>query len=539
MQNEDSSVCAWEEVVTKIHKSSLKENNLSDNVDQLTAKWVKLNCAYEVGSVVPRGELYASYVDDLRHRYSALSGSVQTFTNILRAVFPNVVLRLQSSSANSLPVFENIKMCKPHSNTCNHESPLASTNTCAHTSLVANHPLVQKMLADNMNTPTILNGHAIALVASAPVIDTNVPKEAIASTRTNLPASNFSEGSTRSSFLSVTSVQPATSLSPGQQVQTQLIAKSVVVKCLNGEKHSANNESVENGFGSSELTQFRVVGQVSNGNPPSNFHETCDETQMIQQPSTSTMTTVRDYCSASFVSDSPVSLKRRKVSVCTNTSPTTSTANVENYLCEWNGCGRHFSSACFVLYHCTKEHLHESRSMQCRWPRCDSTVRTKWSMVTHLQDHHCSEEALKTAARKRSEGSGVSLKPVSPERPREAVQHPGYSKNAAVEAIRRHAFNYLPRDITDDPEGPVTKSIRLTSCLILRNLARYSNDARRLLRRHESLLSWLSLSRVESSSALAQLLAELYSQPHSRRSSPHRPTSVPTALDAVKVSKAL
>lgn len=37
---------------------------------------------------------------------------------------------------------------------------------------------------------------------------------------------------------------------------------------------------------------------------------------------------------------------------------------------------------------------------------------------------------------------------MNPERPRDAQQHPGYSKNAAVEAIRRHAFNYLPRDIT-------------------------------------------------------------------------------------------
>lgn len=45
-----------------------------------------MNCVFEMGSVVPRGELYASYVDDLRHRYGALSGSVQTFTNIMRFI---------------------------------------------------------------------------------------------------------------------------------------------------------------------------------------------------------------------------------------------------------------------------------------------------------------------------------------------------------------------------------------------------------------------------------------------------------------------
>lgn len=46
-----------------------------------------MNCVFESGSMVPRGELYASYVDDLRHRYGALSGSVQTFTNIMRFIF--------------------------------------------------------------------------------------------------------------------------------------------------------------------------------------------------------------------------------------------------------------------------------------------------------------------------------------------------------------------------------------------------------------------------------------------------------------------
>ncbi|VDK32050.1 unnamed protein product [Gongylonema pulchrum] len=146
-------------------------------------------------------------------------------------------------------------------------------------------------------------------------------------------------------------------------------------------------------------------------------------------------------------------------------------------------------------------------------PKSTSSTRPKYSaagrvvMLLYVQNGPCDERSFA--------GQSLPLEPVNPERSREMVPHPGYSKNAAIEAIRRHAFNYLPRDITDDPEGPVTKSIRLTSCLILRNLARYSGDGRRLLRRHERLLSWLSLSRLESSSALAQLLAELYCQPPS------------------------
>ncbi|MFH4984535.1 hypothetical protein AB6A40_011244 [Gnathostoma spinigerum] len=182
---------------------------------------------------------------------------------------------------------------------------------------------------------------------------------------------------------------------------------------------------------------------------------------------------------------SSVCLKRRKPSTVRNfhrqeqAIASTSAAPVVEYLCEWNGCGRPFSSASSVLYHCTKEHIGHEQAIQCHWPKCDATVRAHWSMVTHLQDHHCNDPALQSAAKRRREGFGTPLGPVNPERPIEVQQHPGYSKNAAIEAIRRHAFNYLPRDITDDPEGPVTKSIRLTSCLILRNLARYSPDGRR------------------------------------------------------------
>ncbi|KAM3719608.1 SWI/SNF nucleosome remodeling complex component [Dirofilaria immitis] len=574
-------------------------------VEQLTSKWIRMNCVFEMGSVVPRGELYASYVDDLRHRYGALSGSVQTFTNIMRAMYPNVILRVQSSSGSNMPVFENIRMCRLNPNMNNHEN-FSATNADSHTSLVANHPLVQKMLTDNTNAPTILNGHTtVTVVATAAATEKKLVNETTSDTPAILPTSYLSEDVIRPSSSHVASVQPSTSLSIGQQicrmaidahdfipeqrhetkilrienasrtvvntmdeklhvsqVHNQVQSKNAVAKRFNGicDSRTINNESITNGF-DNELTQScgNTISQALNGNPTSSGSKDAKpvinvanaglETQMIH-PSTSAVGGARDddcdsLKSCASTSCSPVSAKRRRISVCSNSKPTTSSSDSDDYLCEWNGCGKRFSSASFVLYHCTKEHVGDDHSIQCHWPRCDSTVRAKWSMVTHLQDHHCNEVALKAAAKRRKEGHGLPLGPVNPERPREIVQHPGYSKNAAVEAIRRHAFNYLPRDITDDPEGPVTKSIRLTSCLILRNLARYSNDGRRHLRRHERLLSWLSLSRVESSSALAQLLAELYSHPTSSSSSypsssssPHR-TYVPTASNAITVAKAL
>ncbi|VDK67251.1 unnamed protein product [Onchocerca ochengi] len=517
-------------------------------VEQLTSKWIRLNCVVEMGSVVPRGELYASYVDDLRHRYGALSGSVQTFTNIMRAVYPNVILRVQSSSGSNMPVFENIRMCRMNPNMSNHEN-LTATNADSHTSLVANHPLIQKMLTDSSNSPAILNGHTtVTVVATAAATDKKSINEIANTTTTILPASYLSEDMILPSSSHIVNAQPSTSLSVGQQVcRVAIEAHDFIPE----QRHEAKILRVEN----ASRTVINTMDEkfaVSQAKPVINAAKAGTNTQMIHKPSTSAMGNAHDddcdsLKSCASTSCSPVSTKRRRISACSNSRPTTSSADCNDYMCEWNGCGKHFSSASSVLYHCTKEHVGDVHNIQCHWPRCDSTVRAKWSMVTHLQDHHCNEVALKTAAKRRKEGHGLPLGPVNPERPRDNVQHPGYSKNAAVEAIRRHAFNYLPRDITDDPEGPVTKSIRLTSCLILRNLARYSNDGRRLLRRHERLLSWLSLSRVESSSALAQLLAELYSPPSSPSSpsylssfsSPHRTYHVPTPLNAITVSKAL
>ena len=84
----------------------------------------------------------------------------------------------------------------------------------------------------------------------------------------------------------------------------------------------------------------------------------------------------------------------------------------------------------------------------------------------------------------------------------------------------------------DEKEGPVTKSIRLTASLILKNLVIYSSLGRswvfiliscfpklnffryfRRLRAYESHLSTISLSNVESSRTISQILFEMASAP--------------------------
>jgi len=65
----------------------------------------------------------------------------------------------------------------------------------------------------------------------------------------------------------------------------------------------------------------------------------------------------------------------------------------------------------------------------------------------------------------------------------------------------------------DEKEGPVTKSIRLTASLILKNLVIYSSLGRSRLRAYESHLSTISLSNVESSRTISQILFEMASAP--------------------------
>uniref|UniRef100_A0A158PAY4 ARID domain-containing protein n=1 Tax=Angiostrongylus cantonensis TaxID=6313 RepID=A0A158PAY4_ANGCA len=191
---------------------------------------------------------------------------------------------------------------------------------------------------------------------------------------------------------------------------------------------------------------------------------------------------VRIFCSSNSSSRSTSPTGDNSLEVCCKILMVVE--HIFDYMCEWDGCASVFPTSFAVLSHVAKDHIAEDGEQLCQWPGCDGTLRSRYY------------KAFLLPSRKRDE----------------VPHHPGYSKHAAIEAIRRHAFNFLPRDITDEPEGPVTKSIRLTSCLILRNLARYSSAGRHLLRRHERHLCWLALSRLESSHALAQLLSELHTQ---------------------------
>ncbi|XP_053496810.1 AT-rich interactive domain-containing protein 2 isoform X2 [Ictalurus furcatus] len=188
----------------------------------------------------------------------------------------------------------------------------------------------------------------------------------------------------------------------------------------------------------------------------------------------------------------------------------------QNFKCLWQACKRWFETPSQVFYHAATRHGNkEVYPGQCLWEGCEPFSRQRLSFITHLQDKHCSREALLAGLKleeTQGSNSNTSKSPPpagsspAPPRPQKAiVNHP----SAALMALRRGSRNLVFRDFTDDKEGPLTKHIRLTAALTLKNIAKYSDRGQKLVKRHENHLSVLALSNMEVSTTLAKCLYEL------------------------------
>ncbi|XP_076351665.1 uncharacterized protein LOC143247443 [Tachypleus tridentatus] len=178
------------------------------------------------------------------------------------------------------------------------------------------------------------------------------------------------------------------------------------------------------------------------------------------------------------------------------------------YICEWKGCDRIFKSPSAVLYHVYKVHAPTvNGEFFCEWDTCDKLKRKRLSLVTHLQDYHCTEQTFRSRALRRQQLATSGKTVLSPS----IVQppHPGYAPDAARLAIHRHSAQFInPREFMEEKEGHITKCIRITSALILKNLCINSELARSYLKRYEPELTLLAMSSMEASRILAHCLAE-------------------------------
>ncbi|XP_076249375.1 brahma associated protein 170kD isoform X2 [Calliopsis andreniformis] len=212
------------------------------------------------------------------------------------------------------------------------------------------------------------------------------------------------------------------------------------------------------------------------------------------------------------------------------------------YLCEWRGCLRQFKTPHEVYLHVCEAHCPTGgEEILCLWASCDSLKRRRFSLMTHLYDRHCNADTMSMRRKQLTVTGKAEVSTSTPPAP----HHPGYAPNAAFHAIKRHALEFVnPKELMqrptkpaaaisssssprpgqnpppeqDDNEGPVTKSIRLTAALILRNLVIYSTHGRRHLRAYEPHLAGVALSNVESSRTIAQVLYDMNDQ----SSSSHR-----------------
>lgn len=199
--------------------------------------------------------------------------------------------------------------------------------------------------------------------------------------------------------------------------------------------------------------------------------------------------------------------KNSKKKKSTEAGPTSAASSYSlEYMCEWLGCRRCFSSARLVFIHVTKVHVPPGPESVCQWQSCEPLRRKRWSLVTHLQDQHCSEAAQRSGCQRRAQQAQAPQQP-----PPSLQQAPAlvYPPDAAMQAIKRFQIKKPYPELAEQREGPVTKHIRLTSALILRNLARYSPHGRSLIKHWERQLSYMTMSAVESSTALAHCLWEI------------------------------
>uniref|UniRef100_A0A8C1F491 AT-rich interactive domain 2 n=1 Tax=Cyprinus carpio carpio TaxID=630221 RepID=A0A8C1F491_CYPCA len=188
----------------------------------------------------------------------------------------------------------------------------------------------------------------------------------------------------------------------------------------------------------------------------------------------------------------------------------------QNFRCLWQACKRWFDTPSQVFYHAATYHgSKDAYPGQCQWEGCEPFPRQRLSFITHLQDKHCSREALIAALKLEEQTGGQQSSAASQtaesarQPPQCILHHVSNDRSAGYRCVKLEMFNSCFFSAQDDKEGPMTKHIRLTAALTLKSIAKYSDCGRKLVRRHENHLSVLALSTMEVSTTLAKCLYEL------------------------------
>ncbi|ODM91680.1 SWI/SNF nucleosome remodeling complex component [Orchesella cincta] len=174
--------------------------------------------------------------------------------------------------------------------------------------------------------------------------------------------------------------------------------------------------------------------------------------------------------------------------------------NVIPYLCEWGDCNSRFLEKKQLRWHFYQTHCPKNgftEKLSCLWrgkhssssPMSCQSPRSIFSLMSHLEEHY-SDTALEAALHKRKNKMATS------------VAVPGV--NLVQEALKQVSATQM--ETMPEKEDDLTKSIRLTAALALRNLAKDSFEAKRSLKHHESHFVEVAMRGLECSGAISQLL---------------------------------
>ncbi|XP_022229733.2 AT-rich interactive domain-containing protein 2 [Drosophila obscura] len=204
------------------------------------------------------------------------------------------------------------------------------------------------------------------------------------------------------------------------------------------------------------------------------------------------------------------------------------------FICDWRNCPRRkFKSLNDLKYHVVNvhcpDHLDADADIYCQWGSgpafCDNRARRRYSLMTHLIDRHLALDNLRAGVQRRLATGIHNVAPAQP--PVTIVRNESHAQklaggsapapapapvvgSAAMQAMNRHTTDYTnSKELMDENEGPVTKSIRLTAALILRNLVTNTSTAKRSLKRYEPHLANVAMSNVEASAVLSHIMYEL------------------------------
>ncbi|CAH8865005.1 unnamed protein product [Trichobilharzia szidati] len=243
----------------------------------------------------------------------------------------------------------------------------------------------------------------------------------------------------------------------------------------------------------------------------------------------------------------------------------TTTVNMEKpvlYLCEWECCTATFEQKHLVAQHVYLTHLPNKETWKsdsshhanhkypvqlvrrcCRWRGCQSAslARAPYALMTHVLDMHCSPKELEARRSTNSEHKKITdtqrehcydVNPSSSSTAGVDLIHSEYpyvgdrsawaiirsieakSTQNDLWAAQHHFFLTNPHCQSNMPinhpfihnnpprEGPVTKHLRVTSALILRNLVLHIEEARQWLLKESQLLSEIAFGCTPSETGL-------------------------------------